>query len=78
MLRIVMDSAGDLPAEWIKENQIDIIPLNVHMDEEVFQENVDISIDQFYDWVEKTGRIPKTSQPSPHQVIELYSIGNRD
>ena len=64
MLRIVMDSAGDLPAEWIKENQIDIIPLNVHMDEEVFQENVDISIDQFYDWVEKTGRIPKTSQPS--------------
>ena len=72
MLRIVMDSAGDLPAEWIKENQIDIIPLNVHMDEEVFQENVDLSIDQFYEWVEKTGRIPKTSQPSPHQVIELY------
>ncbi len=72
MLRIVMDSAGDLPAEWIKEYQIDIIPLNVHMDEEIFQENVDLSIDQFYDWVEKTGRIPKTSQPSPHQVIELY------
>jgi len=72
MLRIVMDSAGDLPAEWIKEYQIDIIPLNVHMDEEIFQENVDLSIDQFYDWVEKTGRIPKTSQPSPHQVMELY------
>jgi len=72
MLRIVMDSGGDLPADWIKENQIDIIPLNVHMDEEIFQENVDLSIDQFYDWVEKTGRIPKTSQPSPHQVIELY------
>jgi len=72
MLRIVMDSAGDLPAEWIKEYQIDIIPLNVHMGEEIFQENVDLSIDQFYDWVEKTGRIPKTSQPSPHQVIELY------
>ena len=72
MLRIVMDSAGDLPAEWIKENQIEIIPLNVHMDGEVFQENVDLSIDQFYDWVEKTGKIPKTSQPSPHQVIELY------
>jgi len=72
MLRIVMDSGGDLPADWIKENQIDIIPLNVHMDEEIYQENVDLSIDQFYDWVEKTGRIPKTSQPSPHQVIELY------
>ena len=72
MLRIVMDSAGDLPVEWIKEYQIDIIPINVHMDDKVFLENVDINIDQFYSWVKKTGRIPKTSQPSPHRVIELY------
>jgi len=72
MLRIVMDSAGDLPVEWINEYQIDIIPINVHMDDKVFLENVDINIDQFYSWVKKTGRIPKTSQPSPHRVIELY------
>jgi len=72
MLRIVMDSAGDLPAEWIKEYQIDIIPINVHMGDEVFLEDVDLSIDQFYDWVKKTGSIPKSSQPSPHQMIELY------
>ena len=72
MLRIVMDSAGDLPVEWIKEYQIDIIPINVHMDDKVFLENVDLSIDQFYSWVKETGRIPKTSQPSPHRVMELY------
>ena len=72
MLRIVMDSAGDLPAEWIEEYQIDIIPLNVHMGNEVFLEDVDLSIGQFYDWVKKTGRIPKTSQPSPHKMKELY------
>jgi DegV family protein with EDD domain len=67
-----MDSAGDLPVEWIKEYQIDIIPINVHMDDKVFLENVDLSIDQFYSWVKETGRIPKTSQPSPHRVMELY------
>ena len=72
MLRIVMDSAGDLPVEWIKEYQIDIIPINVHMGDKVFLENVNLSIDQFYSWVKKTGRIPKTSQPSPHRVMELY------
>ena len=72
MLRIVMDSAGDLPVEWIKEYQIDIIPINVHMDDKVFLENVDLSIDKFYSWVKKTGMIPKTSQPSPHRVMELY------
>jgi len=72
MIRIVMDSAGDLPVEWIKEYQIDIIPINVHMGDKVFLENVDLSIDQFYSWVKKTGMIPKTSQPSPHRVMELY------
>ncbi|MCJ7734358.1 MAG: DegV family protein, partial [Anaerolineales bacterium] len=72
MLRIVMDSAGDLPEEWIKEYDIDVIPLNVHMGDDVFLENVDLSVDQFYSWVEKTGKIPKTSQPSPQRYINLY------
>jgi DegV family protein with EDD domain len=72
MLRIVMDSAGDMPVEWIKEYQIDIIPLNVHMGEEVFLENVDLNIDQFYSWVKKTGKIPKTSQPSPQKCVDFY------
>jgi DegV family protein with EDD domain len=72
MLRIVMDSAGDLPAEWLEEYQIDVIPINVHMNDEVYLENVDISVDQFYKWVEETGKVPKTSQPTPHQFITFY------
>ncbi len=72
MLRIVMDSAGDLPEEWIKKYDIDVIPLNVHMGNEVFLEGVDLSIDQFYGWVEQTGKVPQTSQPSPQQCINFY------
>lgn len=72
MLRIVMDSAGDLPEEWISKYEIDVIPINVHMGNEVFLEDVDLSIDQFYSWVKKTGKVPKTSQPSPQQFINFY------
>ncbi|MCD6426468.1 MAG: DegV family protein [Anaerolineales bacterium] len=72
MLRIVMDSAGDLPVEWISKYEIDVIPINVHMGNEVFLEDVDLSIDQFYSWVKKTGKVPKTSQPSPQQYINFY------
>ena len=72
MLRIVMDSAGDLPEEWVKEYDIDVIPLNVHMGDDVFLENVDLSVNQFYSWVKKTGKVPKTSQPSPQRYINLY------
>jgi len=72
MLRIVMDSAGDLPVEWIEEYDIDIIPINVHMGDKVFLEDVNLSTDQFYSWVKKTGKIPKTAQPSPQQCIDFY------
>jgi DegV family protein with EDD domain len=72
MLKIVMDSGGDLPADWIEKYQIDIIPINVHMGEKVYLENVDLSADQFYSWVKETGMIPKTSQPSPQQCINFY------
>jgi len=72
MLRIVMDSAGDLPVEWISKYEIEVIPINVHMGNEVFLEDVDLTIDQFYNWVKKTGKVPKTSQPSPQQYINFY------
>ena len=72
MLRIVMDSAGDLPAEWISQYEIDVIPLNVHMGNEVFLEDVDLTIDEFYGWVKETGMVPKTSQPSPQRYIKFY------
>jgi DegV family protein with EDD domain len=72
MLRIVMDSAGDLPANWKEKYAIDIIPINVHMGDDVYLENVDLTADQFYSWVKETGMIPKTSQPSPQQCINFY------
>lgn len=71
-LRIVMDSAGDLPEEWISQYDINVIPINVHMGNKIFLEDVDLTIDDFYSWVKETGQVPKTSQPSPQQYIKLY------
>jgi DegV family protein with EDD domain len=72
MLRIVMDSAGDLPEEWLEKYEIEVIPINVHMGNDVFLEGVNLSSEQFYSWVKKTGLIPKTSQPTPQQYLEVY------
>ena len=72
MLNIVMDSAGDLPQEWINKYQIHVVPINIHLGDELHLEDVDLSKDQFYRWVEETGEIPKTSQPTPEQYKTLY------
>lgn len=71
-LKIVMDSAGDLPEEWIERYDIEVVPINIHIGDDLYLEDVDLSKDKFYQVVAETGVIPKTSQPSPEQFKEVY------
>ncbi len=72
MLRIVMDGAGDIPEDWQSKYDIQIIPINIHFNNKMYRQGVDLSNDDFYHLVEKTGVIPKTSQPTPQQFVEFY------
>ena len=72
MLRIAMDSAGDMPPGWAEEYDVQIIPINIHFGEQMFLQGVDISNADFYRLVESSGVIPKTSQPTPQQFIDFY------
>ena len=57
MLRIVMDSAGDVPAGWAEKFGIDIIPINIHFDEHTYLQGVDISNRDFYRMADESGDI---------------------
>jgi DegV family protein with EDD domain len=72
MLHIVTDGAADVPAVWEKEFEIDIIPINIQFGEKTYLQNVDLDTEGFYKLVDETKKIPKTSQPSPHQFMEFY------
>ncbi len=72
MLRIVVDSAVDMPPEWIGEYNIDIIPINIQFGNRTFLQGVNLSNEDFYRIVDQTGQIPQTAQPSPHQFVEFY------
>lgn len=72
MLRIVMDSAGDLPAGWAEEFAIDIIPINIHFGERTYLQGVDLDNRDFYRLADESGVIPKTSQPTPQQFVDFY------
>lgn len=73
MLRIVMDSAGDIPAQWLEEYDIHVIPVNIHFGEQMYLQGVDLSNADFYRLANESGVIPKTSQPTPHQFITFYN-----
>lgn len=72
MLRIVTDGAADLPLAWQKEYEIDIVPINIQFGVKTYLQGVDLDNEGFYKLVDETKRVPKTSQPSPHQFGEFY------
>jgi DegV family protein with EDD domain len=73
MLRIVTDGAADMPAEWEKEYDIQVIPINIQFGEKTFIQGKELTNEQFYRLVDESGKIPKTSQPSPFQFKEFYA-----
>jgi DegV family protein with EDD domain len=72
VLRIVTDGAADMPAGWEKEYALDIIPINIHFGEQTYLQGIDLSNEGFYRLVDESGKVPKTSQPSPYQFKEFY------
>lgn len=68
---VVTDSTAYIPKEMREKANIHMIPLNVIFGDEVYQEEIDITWDQFYEEV-KTKELPTTSQPPIGQFVELF------
>jgi DegV family protein with EDD domain len=73
-MRIVMDAAGDIPADLIEELNITVIPVNIMFGTEEFLSGIDIDHAAFYRKVQEVDNhnFPKTSQPTPYQFEQLY------
>ncbi len=72
MLRIVMDSAGEIPDDWRSEYEVEVIPVNIQFENKTYLQGVDLSNDDFYRLADTTGVIPQTSQPTPQQFVDFY------
>jgi DegV family protein with EDD domain len=51
---------------------IQVIPINIQFGEKTYLQGVDLNNEDFYRMVEESGKIPKTSQPSPFQFKKFY------
>lgn len=72
MIRIVIDSGGDLPRSLMEKYRILEVPINIRFGQDEYLENVNIDNDAFYQMVEARQEIPQTSQPTPYQLREAY------
>ena len=71
MVRLITDSSADLEPKEYERLNITCIPLTVFFGNREYQENVNLSKDQFYDLL-AGGEYPKTSQPSPQLLLDLF------
>lgn len=69
---ITADSTCDLPQELIDKYDIKIIPLSILLGEKVYHDGVDIKPFDIYDFVEKTGELPKTAAVTPSEYHEVF------
>ncbi len=62
---VVTDSAADLPEEVLRAHGIQVVPLMLVTENEVFRDGVDITASQFHKWMGEDRALPTTSQPPP-------------
>lgn len=73
-MQIVMDDAGDVPAELAQKYNINIIPINIMFGTEQYLSGVEMDHAKFYERAKtvEASSFPKTSQPTPYQFVQKY------
>lgn len=72
MIQIISDSTCDLSPALLKQYNITILPLHVHLGEDEFSDGVDITPDEIYRWSDAHDAAPKTAAPSISAAIDLF------
>lgn len=70
-IKIVTDSSCDLNSEIIQKYNIEIVPLNVSFGDKIYEDGY-IEKSEFYEMMDKSPVLPKTSCPSPEKFIKSY------
>lgn len=77
-VKIYTDSGCDLDLEYLKELKVNLIPLTVNFENQIFEDRVSITTKDFYERLKKTNDVPKTSQITPAIFTSKFEEALRD
>ena len=69
-IKIITDSASDIPQGF--DMDLTILPLTVSFGEEQFQDNINLSHQEFYEKLIESDVLPTTSQIPPYDFEQAY------
>jgi DegV family protein with EDD domain len=71
-VRIVTDSAADIPPELAASNAITVVPLEIRFGDETFISGVDLSADAFWEKLKTSSEPPATAAPSAGDFQQAF------
>jgi DegV family protein with EDD domain len=71
-IKVVTDSACDVPEELIKQFDITVVPNYINIGNQSFRDGIDITRNQFYEGLPTFPQHPKTAAPGPELFVRAY------
>ena len=72
-IKIVVDSTADMNDDIIKKYKFTVVPLTVNLGDNSFKDGVTITTQGIFDYVKKTGDMPKTAAPSVEEYKKVFT-----
>lgn len=70
--KIITDSTADLKEGFIKENNIDVLPLTLHIGEETYKDGETLTLREMFKKIEDGSDFPTTSQVNPEDFYKSF------
>lgn len=71
-VKIFADSACDLDLDYLKELDVEMVPMTVSFDDEIYEDRIGITTREFYQKLKEFKGLPKTSQIPPAKFVEAF------
>ncbi len=78
MVRIMTDFAADIPAEFIKEHNLKVLPFYINIGEKSILADMNFKAEEFYEIMKTTEEIPQTSQCTPEFIEDMFRELGKD
>lgn len=71
-IKICCDSTCDLTRALYEENNIHVVPLTIALGDELRLDSVNIDADELFEYVARSGQLPKTSAISIGEYLDVF------
>ena len=71
-IKITVDSASDMSKELLEKYNISVMPIPVILGDKQCKDSVDVTVQDLYDYIDKTGQLPKTASYNPVEAEEFF------